>query len=386
MADDIVPLGFGGSGGGTNINNTNPVNTNNPTPANQANTGSSFFPAQSNQPTNQSSTNQTPYEWKIPVNGKIRLDGRFDPNFIEWDRIDLSKIKKVEDTKFRFILVIKNNNFDQNPILYTSAEYYNDIDLALKENNPYFSLLSFERPFVIEVSLDDISPKVDEFLEAEEEAGALVLTNLHITREYESGSYNVVKRSVDHYPLIRYIDWLVSPRDKNNLLNTILPTEELGVYNIFPTGSTSNDSDGTTSPISPSWIWDGQFISNTENQLQGIFKTDSNSIVTTQTFVLNQVSSTPTSYINTNLLDDAILEPELFKLRLLESQTVYHEFSITAITDITDQTSTYKFDVSILQANTATPIYKSNTPYKIEIKPLVTGGGGGNGNNPAGGL
>ena len=154
---------------------------------------------------------------------------------------------------------------------------------------------------------------------------------------------------------------------KNNLLNTTLPTEELGVYNIFPTGSTSNDSDGTTSPISPSWLWAGQFYSNTENQLQGRFKTDSNSIVTTQTFLLNQVSSTPTSYINTNLLDDAILEPELYKLRLLESQTVYHEFSITAITDITDQTSTYKFDVSILQANTATPIYKSNTPYKIEI-------------------
>lgn len=382
MADDIVPLGFGGSGGGINANNSTSVNVNT-SPPTQANTGSTAFPAQTQ--TTQNNSTQTPYQWKIPINGKIRLDGRFDSNFIEWDRVDLSKIKKVENTKFRFILVIRNNEFDENPILYTSTEYYTDLELSLRESNPYFSLLSFERPFVVEVSLDGLTAKVNEFLPAEEENGALVLTSLHVTREYESGSYNIVKQSVDHYPLIRYIDWLVSPRDSGNLLNTTLPAEDLGIFNIFPTGSSVDTT--STNTLSPSWTWGGQFYNNLENQTQGRFKTDSNSIVTTLTFLINQTSSTPTSYINTNLLDDAIAEPELFKLRLLESQTVYHEFLITQITNISDTTSTYKFDVSILSANTATPIFKSNTPYKIEIKPYTpTGGGGGGGNNPAGGL
>jgi hypothetical protein len=381
MADDIVPLGFGGSGGGTNLNNSTSVNVNT-SPPNQANTGSTVFPAQGTQP--QVGSTQTPYQWQVPTNGKIRLDGRFDSNFIEWDRVDLSKIKKVENTKFRFILVIKNNEFDENPILYTSNEYYTDLELSLRESNPYFSLLSFERPFVVEVSLDGLTKKVNDFLPAEEENGALVLTNLHVTRDYESGSYNITKQSIDHYPLIRYIDWLVSPRDSGNLLNTTIPVEELGVFNIFPTGSSVDTT--ITNTLSPSWTWGGQFISNSETQNQGVFKTDSNAIVTTLTFLINQISSTPTSYLNTNLLDDAIAEPELFKLRLSESQTIYHEFLIDDVTDITQGTSTYKFDVTILSANTATPIFKANTPYKIEIKPYTPSGGGGNGGNPVGGL
>lgn len=381
MADDIVPLGFGGSGGGTNVNNSTSVNVNT-SPPTQANTGSTIFPTQTQAA--QTNSTQIPYQLKVPTNGKIRLDGRFDSNFIEWDRVDLSKIKKVENTKFRFILVIKNNEFDETPILYTSNQYYTDLELSLRESNPYFSLLSFERPFVVEVSLDGLTTKVNEFLPAEEETDALVLTNLHVTREYESGSYNITKQNIDHYPLIRYIDWLVSPRDSENLLNTLIPAEDLGVFNIFPTGSSVNNT--ITNTLSPSWTWGGQFISNSETQNQGTFKTDSNSIVTTLTFLINQISTTPTSYLNTNLLNDVILEPELFKLRLLESQTVYHEFLIVDVTDISQATSTYKFDVSILSANTSTPIFKANTPYKIEIKQYVPSGGGGSGGNSAGGL
>ena len=353
-------------------------------------------------------TLRDPFEWIVPYNGNIELYGNYQQNKIEFDRIDITKIQKVPNTKFRFILVVRNNPWDENPIMYTSEKYHTDLSYALDESNPYFTLQSFNRPFVVEVNIDGINEIVRSLRPEEKKLGVEVYQSLMMLQTYTSGSVNESLERIDHIPLIKYIDWLVSPRNGlDDTYNSVLPVWEIGRTNFDyyyadydglepPSGSQddTNDDNDTNPATTPAWIWNGQWQSSSEIQSQGVFKTDSNSISTTQILLMNMVSAIPTSYINTNILNDAISEPELYKLRLIKNPTsnpVQYEFTINDIENLTEvvdgqteNTNTYIFDLSYIPSTGASLIYENNTAYKIEIKPLQTGGGGGN--NPGGGL
>lgn len=234
-----------------------------------------------------------PYQWEVPINGQIDLYGVYLQNKIEFDRIDLSKIKKVPDTNFRFILVIRNNIWDTNPTLYTSERYYIDLEYALLESNPYFTLQSFNRPFVVEVSIDDIMQKVRDLRSSEYKLGVEVYQSLMMNQSYISGSVDNTSERVDHYPLIKYIDWLVSPRNGlDDTYNSVLPVWEIGKTNFDyyyadydgiepPSGSDDANDGGDNTPPPPTYPPVGRpgdyidEIVTSSNGLQYIWKIES---------------------------------------------------------------------------------------------------------------
>lgn len=174
-----------------------------------------------------------PAPWEIPFNGKIQLSGNYPQNKIEIDRVDISKITVVEDTSFRFILVLRNNNLDPNPKLYTSERYYIDLEYAIAESNPYFTLQSFNRSFVVEVVIDELNQRVRNLRSDEIKRGVEVYQSLMFKQNYISGSIDITSEQINHYPLIRYIDWLVSPRNGlDDTYNTVLPVWTLGKTNL----------------------------------------------------------------------------------------------------------------------------------------------------------
>ena len=81
---------------------------------------------------------------------KINLFGRYaDKNVLPFTTKTLKNLNYVEGTNFRFILAIFKDYNDTSPVYYTSQTYYNDLNSALIEGNPYFLQASFDSANII---------------------------------------------------------------------------------------------------------------------------------------------------------------------------------------------------------------------------------------------
>ena len=84
------------------------------------------------------------------------LNGIYLQNEIDFILSDIKVITPVENTFFRFILVLRNNRQDNDVIgIYTSIPYYNDLLTSYDESNPYFINASLKDEFLINVYVDD---------------------------------------------------------------------------------------------------------------------------------------------------------------------------------------------------------------------------------------
>jgi hypothetical protein len=163
------------------------------------------------------------YGTTIP--GTINLKGVYpETNTLAITVKNLEGIKFVKDTKFRFILKIKEKQTDTTGVLYTSERYYKNLESSLKESNPYFINSSLNEVYVVEFFTESITALFTTFLNPENKAGISVSRN----------NFMNDNKSVDYDLLVKYIDWVVSQVSLSDIdTNGVIPAEKLIKFTTF---------------------------------------------------------------------------------------------------------------------------------------------------------
>jgi hypothetical protein len=225
------------------------------------------------------------YGTTIP--GTVNLKGSYpETNTLAINVRSLDGIKFVNNTKFRFILKIKEKQTDTTGVLYTSERYYKNLEASLKESNPYFINSSLNDVYVVEIFTESLNALFTSFLNPENKAGVSVNRNNFINNN----------KSINYDLLVTYIDWVVSQATLSDIdSNGVIPSEKLIDFATFeidhekayfypdeiqrPTDS--NTSGGTGAPGATNQNLEA--IRKLEEELQKI-----NSDISTYTGFINQ--------------------------------------------------------------------------------------------------
>ncbi len=187
-----------------------------------------------------------------PIPGKVNLIGIYpETNVLPIDVQSLEGIKFVKDTKFRFILKIKEKQTDTNGVLYTSERYYKNLEASSKESNPYFINSSLKDAFIVEIFTESLNSLFTTFLNPENAAGVSVNKNNFINSN----------KTIDYDSLVKYIDWVVSQPTLADIdSNGVIPSEKLINFSIFEIDQEKayfypdqiqRPNDSNTSPVDP---------------------------------------------------------------------------------------------------------------------------------------
>ena len=155
---------------------------------------------------------------------KINLFGRYaDKNVLPFTTKTLKNLNYVEGTSFRFILAIFKDYNDTNPVYYTSQNYYNDLNSALIEGNPYFLQASFDSANIISFVYEEAVNIAKAAVPLELKSRIDFRTNIFIS----NGSFDV-----NYENLVRYIDWLVDkPSPLDDVNQGVLTAESIAGWN-----------------------------------------------------------------------------------------------------------------------------------------------------------
>lgn len=155
---------------------------------------------------------------------KINLFGRYaDKNVLPFTTKTLKNLNYVEGTNFRFILAIFKDYNDTSPAYYTSQTYYNDLNAALIEGNPYFLQASFDSANIVSFVYEDVVNIAKNAVPLELKSRVDFRTNIFIT----NGSFEV-----NHSNLVRFIDWLVDkPSPVDDVNDGVLQAETIAGWN-----------------------------------------------------------------------------------------------------------------------------------------------------------
>jgi len=184
--------------------------------------------------------------------GIINLKGSYpETNTLAINVKSLEGIKFVKDTKFRFILKIKEKQTDTIGILYTSERYYKNLESSLKESNPYFINSSLNDVYVVEIFTESVISLFTSFLNSENKAGVSINRNNFINNN----------KSIDYELLVKYIDWVVSQVSLSDIdTNGVIPAEKLIDFSIFEIdqekayfypNEIQRPTDSNTTPVDP---------------------------------------------------------------------------------------------------------------------------------------
>ena len=157
---------------------------------------------------------------------KINLFGRYaDKNVLPFTTKTLKNLNYVESTNFRFILAIFKDYNDTAPVYYTSQTYYNDLNAALIEGNPYFLQASFDSANIVSFVYEEAVNIAKNVVPLELKSRVDFRTNIFIT----NGSFEV-----NYENLVKYIDWLVDkPSPLDDVNQGVLTAESIAGWNIL---------------------------------------------------------------------------------------------------------------------------------------------------------
>lgn len=141
------------------------------------------------------------------IANRIILFGKFDDNTIDFEIQTIDDIKYVKNTNFRFIIAFSkhpdsNENFSEKRHYYTSESYYNDLQKAINENNPYFTI---NNSIIISVYTDELVQIMKKQLDNEEAWNVKINNNIGITLDGD----NINQYNIDYNKLVKYINWLI---------------------------------------------------------------------------------------------------------------------------------------------------------------------------------
>ena len=157
---------------------------------------------------------------------KINLFGRYaDKNVLPFTTKTLKNLNYVDGTNFRFILAIFKDYNDTNPVYYTSQTYYNDLNAALIDGNPYFLQASFDSANIISFVYEEAVNIVKSAIPLEQKSRIDFRTNIFVS----NGSSDI-----NYDNLVRFIDWLVDkPSPLDDINNGVLHAETIAGWNVF---------------------------------------------------------------------------------------------------------------------------------------------------------
>jgi hypothetical protein len=122
-----------------------------------------------------------------------------ETNKLTFELPNISDLKWIPNTKFRFILSISENTSSLSSSLYTSEEYYNDLISSNAENNPYFVTSSFNPIYIVNYYYGESLSYFDAMYNLETSSAVSMHKNIFID----------ASRSIDYNSLVSYIDWCV---------------------------------------------------------------------------------------------------------------------------------------------------------------------------------
>jgi len=163
---------------------------------------------------------------QVQEKAKINLFGRYaDKNVLPFTTKTLKNLNYVEGTNFRFILAIFKDYNDTSPAYYTSQTYYNDLNAALIEGNPYFLQASFDSANIVSFVYEEAVNIAKNVVPLELKSRVDFRTNIFIT----NGSFEV-----NYENLVKYIDWLVDkPSPLDDVNQGVLTAESIAGWNIL---------------------------------------------------------------------------------------------------------------------------------------------------------
>jgi hypothetical protein len=159
------------------------------------------------------------------VAGSIKLNGIFPKkNFIDFqispiNNIKLDDIKAIDNTKFKFVLGVKNKSSETTPFKYfTSPDFFKNLQDSINEPNPYFVLQALKKEFIVEYSLEDDINTLKDLVKLEKEDSVELKNHLWFL---EDGT-------IDYKKLVQYIDWVVStPTEVDSANLGVIPVSEI---------------------------------------------------------------------------------------------------------------------------------------------------------------
>lgn len=152
------------------------------------------------------------------------LNGIYLQNEIDFVIEDINVVTPVEDTFFRFIMVLRNNRQDNDVLgIYTSTPYYSDLLASYEESNPYFINASLRDEFLVNVYVDDYLKIYQTQIELEKEIGI----------KMEFNTFYNAEGIADYVRLVKYIDWVVTePKLEEVETDGVIPLEQISKYRL----------------------------------------------------------------------------------------------------------------------------------------------------------
>jgi hypothetical protein len=164
--------------------------------------------------------------------GYIYLDGAFSKeNYIAWKKPRISQLKYTPNTSFRFIVEFTTSENDKSSKFFTSEAYYKDLIASQKDNNPYFSKVSFRKNSIVVVNLNQLwEQRYNLDYEFESKLGIRVIKNLLFDTNFITPE-NIW--GVDYDSMVVYIDWLIKQQNNYNPdTGGVIPADQLGIWNL----------------------------------------------------------------------------------------------------------------------------------------------------------
>lgn len=175
------------------------------------------------------------------TDGSIVLHGEDITNQLVFNIEDYKTITPIANTSFRFILAISKDTNDKTPKLFTSQEYFNDLETSFKTHNPYFIIESFR--FIVNFYYNDLLTLFDTLAVTEIAQSDKVKQNIFINNGV-----------LDYETLVRYIDWCTTTANLNDLsTGGVLLAKSLGSWVITLINSSAQTPEiiTSTSQITP---------------------------------------------------------------------------------------------------------------------------------------
>lgn len=145
----------------------------------------------------------------------ITIIGNFAENQATFEVEHLDDINYTPNTEFRFIIRFSESEESTDKVYYTSEGYYRDLEKAIQEGNPYFTV---SNSVVANVYTKDFKTLIESLRDDEVEWGVDINQSLGISPN----------QSIDYNVMTTYIDWMVKRPD---LLDTdLLPTETISDF------------------------------------------------------------------------------------------------------------------------------------------------------------
>jgi len=159
------------------------------------------------------------------VIGSIKLEGIYPTkNFIDFkispvNNIKLDDIQSVDNTKFQFVLGIKNKSSETTPFKYfTSPDFFKKLQESINEPNPYFILQALKKEFIIEYSLEDDITILKDLVKLETDDNV----------KFKNHIWFLENGNVDYKKLVQYIDWIVSTPTQLDSTNLgVIPVSDI---------------------------------------------------------------------------------------------------------------------------------------------------------------